>query len=234
MQKYSVSTIKQAQKLRSLGKTYTEINQEFHKHISKSTLSFWFKHIKLPSDYKQKIKELNIKNLDNARLSAVISNKRKREAMFDQFKVINVPIAKKIQDINTSKIALSMLCLGEASKYNPKTRAGFYLGSSNPKIILLFINLLKKCFDIRIEKIRCTVQCRADQNAISLENYWQKITQIPKNLFYKTRIDPRTQGKPTKKADYKGVLRIDYLDRKIQLELESLADLVYNEVCLKN
>jgi hypothetical protein len=62
-----------------------------------------------------------------------------------------------------------------------------------------------------------------------LEKFWQKITGIPKNLFYKTRIDPRTIGKPTLKIDYKGVLRVDYLDSMPHHDLESLADLVYNQ-----
>ena len=125
-----------------------------------------------------------------------------------------------------------MLCLGEASKYNPKTSANFYLGSSNPKIILLFLQFLKYCFDFKLEKIRCTIQCRADQDIKTLENYWQNTTGIPQYLFYKSRIDPRTKGKPTKKSNYMGVLRVDYFDRKIQFELESLADLIYNEVCV--
>ncbi|MBI4079144.1 MAG: hypothetical protein HY429_02505 [Candidatus Levybacteria bacterium] len=81
-----------------------------------------------------------------------------------------------------------------------------------------------------MEKIRCTVQCRADQDIIVLEKFWLDVTKIPRRLFYKAQIDPRTRGKPTKKKDYKGVLRIDYFDTKVQLELESLAQLVYNEM----
>ncbi len=60
-----------------------------------------------------------------------------------------------------------------------------------------------------------------------------KITGIPKRLFYKTRIDSRTVGKPTLKKDYKGVLRVDYFDTKVQLDLESLADLIYNRLVIK-
>jgi hypothetical protein len=56
------------------------------------------------------------------------------------------------------------------------------------------------------------------------------VTKVPKKLFYKTQIDPRTIGKPTRKIGYKGVLRVDYFDTKVQLDLESLADLVYNQL----
>lgn len=97
-------------------------------------------------------------------------------------------------------------------------------------IIQLFLELLKSCFDFKLDKIRCTVQCRADQDILALEKFWMDITKIPKSLFYKARIDPRTIGKPTTNKEYRGVLRVDYFDTKVQLELESLSDLVYNHL----
>ena len=107
------------------------------------------------------------------------------------------------------------------------------MGSSDPRIIIIFLTLLKKCFSFKQAKVRCTVQCRADQNVEELERFWLDVTKIPQEQFYKAQIDPRTIGKPTKKVDYKGVLKIDYLDIKVQLELESLANLVYNQLKLE-
>ena len=124
-----------------------------------------------------------------------------------------------------------MLCLGEASKYGGGS-SSFSLGSSDPRIVVLFLRLLKKCFDFNLEKVRCTVQCRADQDIDALQNYWLKVTGVPKRLFYKPLVDPRTKGKPTKKSNYRGVLKVDYFSTRVQLELESLADLVYNQVHL--
>ncbi len=63
-----------------------------------------------------------------------------------------------------------------------------------------------------------------------LEKYWMNVTKVPKRLFYKSRIDPRTIGKPTRKKEYKGVLKIDYFDSKVQHDLESLENLMYNFV----
>lgn len=89
---------------------------------------------------------------------------------------------------------------------------------------------MSQCFDIEPEKYRCTVQCRADQDTQKLEDFWQKITRIPKTQFYPPLIDPRTIGKPTKKPSYKGVLNVYYLNTTVQLELETLYDLVYNQL----
>lgn len=228
MQRYSQSIIDRVRNLRSRGKTYGEIRTLINLEVPKSTLSEWCKRTKLPKDYLERISKLNVQNLDKGRKIALEINKIKKEEFFQSLTRLNSPIAKRIIDKEIAKIALAMICLGEASKYNPHNRTSFYIGSSDPRIIVLFLELLKYCFNFDLKKVRCTVQCRADQNTKLLENFWMKVTKIPKRLFYKARIDPRTIGKPTRKSSYKGVLKIDYFDCKVQHDLESLSDLVYN------
>lgn len=231
MRRYNEALIQEAIKLRSEGQTYTEIRHALNFKIPKGTFHSWFKNIVLPKDYYSKIAKLNRDHLKQARLIAAEVNKVKRQEFLSNLDKINLTIAGSIHDPKTAKIALAMLCLGEASKYKSKTTA-FSLGNSDPRIIIIFISLLKFCFDFKLEKVRCTVQCRADQDVESLEKYWMGVTKIPKTLFYKAQIDPRTIGKPTKNKDYKGVLRINYLDTKVQLELESLSELIYNKLQL--
>lgn len=227
--KYSYELVSNIRKFRSQGMTYGEIVGKLGIKIPKSTLSDLVQGVTLPSDYEEKISKLNTTNLDRGRKKAVIINQIKRKKFLDGLIKINQPIAEKIKDKNIAKIALAMLCLGEASKYS-SGGGRFCLGSSDPRIIIILLEFLKACFIFDMKKLRATVQCRADQNPIKLKEYWQKITRIPSNLFYKPLIDPRTKGKPTKKINYKGVLRIDYFDTKMQLELESLADLIYNNL----
>lgn len=226
---YPANIIQEAIQLRSVGKTYGEIRLLLKRHIPKSTLSDWCKNVILPKDYAERISALNFNNLNKARLIAKEINKIKREEFFKEINEANIPIAETMQNPETARIALAMLCLGEARKYSFKG-GPFSLGSSDPRIITLFLELLKKCFNFKLEKVRCTVQCRADQNIETLERFWLNVTKIPKKLFYKARIDPRTIGKPTKKKDYMGVLNVYYFDTKVQLELESLAQLIYNFV----
>ena len=228
--RYPKQLIDTIRRLRSEGKTYGEIQQSIHIRIPKSSLSWQCKNVILPKNYQERINMLNTTSLTKGRMIGAEINRLKRERFFQLIQKINTPIAKRVRDVSIGKIAIAMLCLGEASKYNPKTRRAFSLGNSDPRIIIIFLQLLKKCFPFHIEKLRATVQCRADQDAITLKNFWQKTTRIPEHLFYKPLIDPRTKGKPTKKANYHGVLRIDYFDTKVQLELESLSDLIYNEL----
>lgn len=229
MPRHSKDLINKIRKLRSVGKTYGEIRQIVKLPIPKSTLSDMCKRVKLPKEYEKRIAQLSLQNLSKAQRIARGMNKIKREEFFKKLEKLNIPIAERISDKGIAKIALAMLCLGEASKYNPKGSHLFSLGNSDSRIIILFLKLLEYCFDFNQEKIRCTVQCRADQDTKELEKYWRKTTKIPSRLFYKTRIDPRTIGKPTRKKEYKGVLKIDYFDSRVQHDLESLADLMYNK-----
>lgn len=215
--------------LRAKGNTYAEINKTLGIDLAKSTLHWMCRTTPLPPNYLEKITALNIKNLGIARATSLAVRSAKKEELLKNIFKINSPIAKLSQNTKIAKIILSILCLGEASK---STRGSvFSLGNTDPKVLHLFLDLMKICFsDFNPKKIRCTIQCRADQNIKQLERFWQVTLNIPKSNFYKTRIDSRTIGKPTLRKHYKGVLKIDYLDTKKQLELESLADLLYNQV----
>ena len=133
---YHLPFIRKAKKLRSTGKTYKEINNILKTNLPKSTLSSWCRDIPLPESYDKKMGLLLKKNLEKAREKALVVNREKRVKYLKSLKLSNLKIAKKIRDKNTAKIALAILCLGEASKYS-KTNRSFTLGSSDKRIILL-------------------------------------------------------------------------------------------------
>lgn len=220
---------KLAVNLRQKGLTYKEIQDQIGK-IPKSTLSYWLRHIQTPTSYTQKIKLLNLKALKKGRLASIETKKKQKQELENLLTKNNLPLSKTINNTQIAKIALAILCLGEASKYNPKTRNSFYLGSSDHRIITIFLELLKKCYPFDPKKVRCTIQCRADQDTTKLTNFWHKTTNIPITQFYKPRIDPRTIGKSTKNPHYKGVLRVDYFDSKVRHDLENLTNLIYNNL----
>jgi len=116
-----------------------------------------------------------------------------------------------------------MLYLVEGSK---NQRGSLMFGNSDPLVIRLFLNLLRRCYDVDENKFRCTLQCKADQNIKRLEKFWSKITDIPLSQFYKARIDPRTIGKPSRKLDYKGVCRIDYFSGDVFMELKQIVNVI--------
>ena len=213
---------KRAIELRRLGKSYGEINNFLNAKIPKSTLSHWFRNIYLSEKQKNRINLLTLDRINTARVKAIAVNKAKRNNYLKHIreKVVHLPIFLNNKDV--AKTALGMLYLGEGSKTR---RGALMFGNSSPDIIKLFLKLLRNCYDIDESKFRCTVQFRADQNPKILEEYWSYITKISKSHFYKTSVDMRTVGKPSRKPEYKGVCRIDYFSADIYNELIILCDL---------
>lgn len=209
-------------KLRKQGKTYSEIKKILKKEIPKSTLSNWCNSIPLSKSQKLRIKKIADKNIQIGRIKALVTNKLKRENYLKSVDKRIEGISNIIKNKNVKKIIASILYLGEGSK----NRGFLVLGNSNPDIIKLFLYLLRNNYLIDESKFRCTIQCRADQNTLKLENFWSKITQIPLRQFYKTRIDLRTLGKPSKKIDYKGVCRIEYFSADLFIELTKIGELI--------
>lgn len=213
-----------ARKLRALGKTYSEIIKILKIKVPKSTISNWCGNVKLPPWYQSKIDELNKKNFSKAQKMAWVSNRIKRERFLKELLANNKHVVKKLNDKDVLKMLLSILYLGEGSKW--KSHSGLVLGSSDPDIILLYIRLLSLCYGIKIENLKCRISYRADQNINYLQKYWSRITSIPLNNFYKTIPDSRTVGKPTRKKDYKGVCVINCSGTHIQLELEAIPKII--------
>lgn len=211
--------------LRKQGKTYTEIKNELGLDIPKSTISCWCSDIALQGEYREKIRNLNLSALDRARKAAIEVKRAIRIKEIEAICEDNIHLLEKIKDKDVAKIALAMLYWGEGSK-NRKVGAMMF-GNSDPMMVSAFLFLLRNVYRVDESKFRCTLQCRADQDIKGLEKFWSNVTKVPLGQFYKARIDPRTIGKPSKKPNYKGVIRIDYFSAKVFAELLEIPRILY-------
>lgn len=211
--------------LRKSGKTYGEIIKIIGHNIPKSTLSDWCKNIYLTSKQKSVIDKKVIENCKKGMAVARIVNKEKREKYLKTIIERNKYLFSILDNKDVAKVVLATLYLGEGSK-NIK-RGSLCFGNSDPFVIDMFLNLIRKCYKIDEKKFRCTILCRADQDCIKLEKFWHQITNIPKAQFYKSRIDSRTIGKPSKNLNYKGVCRIDYFSADIFLDLMQIPKTIH-------
>lgn len=211
-------------RLRRAGKTYSEILKILKVSVPKGTLSCWSSRIIIP--------EQSLKLLETARKHALVkaqkvsleTRRKKHQDFLQLLKLKNKYLLRKINK-DVSKLMLSILYLGEGSKYS--ARSGLALGSSDPGIIQLFIKLLKECYGKNADQLRCWLAYRADQNLNVLKKFWSNISDIPIKQFYDTKPDPRSIGKKTLKSDYKGVCVVSCLkSTKIQLELETISRLI--------
>jgi hypothetical protein len=208
---------------RKRGRTYGEIQKLIGEKIPKSTLSCWCKDILLIPEYKIRIEKTMRKNIKRGQAIALIVTREKRKKYLKSVDDRISHLEKVSQNKDVAKISLAMLYLGEGSKAK---KSSLMFGNSDPKIINLFLHLMRSCYNIDENKFRCTLQCRADQDIKKLERFWSSVTNIPLNKFYTARIDARSIGKKSKKPDYKGVCRIDYFSADLAIELKKVADLI--------
>lgn len=207
--------------MRSEGNSYREICSLLNLNLPKSTLATWCKGVPLPDHYIARsvlFRERNLTLMRQAAEAARIARQNARTLAFNNDNLRLFTLCAN--DIDVQKTIISILHLAEGSK---TTRGSLTFGNSDPSVVALFVNLLRKCYKIDESKFRCTVQCRADQNMSELEAFWSETTRIPLNQFYQSRIDKRSVGKPTLKTGYKGVCKINYLSSVVDLELKHIA-----------
>ncbi len=160
-------------------------------------------------------------------MAALRTLKEKREKHLLNIRNGVAHLPQVLENFNVQKITLATLYMGEGGKTR---RSSLMFGNSDPLLIRMFLELLRHCYKIEETKFRCTVQCRADQDTRQLERFWAQTTGIPFTQFYKTRIDPRTIGKPSRKLDYKGVCRIEYFSADLYNELKIIASVLTENV----
>lgn len=218
----------QAIKLRCQGKMYSEIQTILNVTIPKSTLATWCKGIRLNPEQNKRIQEIVLQQLFASRKLSVERGARKRLEFIEkiQSKYENLPTF--LPEPNTQRIALAILYAAEGTKN--ERRGVVTLGNSSKEIIRLYLYLLRQSFSLDEKRFRCTVQCRADQNTEKLQKHWSEITRIPESQFYKPQVDPRSIGKPSKKLDYLGVCRIDYLSASLLKEIMQIVHLIDGKI----
>ncbi len=215
-----------AQRLRVEGRSYGEIQNILGARIPKSTLSDWCVGIALPEKDKKRLQTKNYVNLRKGRERVLRELREKKKDFVRELENTNKTLLKKV-DRDTAKMLLAVLYLGEGAK----REGSLMLGSSDPGIIILFLNLLNTCYGITRDRVKCRVSYRVDQSIGELTKYWAEITGVIAKSFYKTIPDARTVKSATKKVDYKGVCVVYISDSaKVHKELEVVANLLMGKV----
>ena len=168
--------------------------------IPRSTLSGWFKEVKLTHKQKHTLENHKLRSLaKNRKLAAEWHRQQKRIRLAEAKKQANHIMSKiNLKDESVIELALAMLYLGEGAKTQ-----GTSMGNSDPLILKFFIACLTELYEIDLSKIKCELHLRNDQNPNELKNYWSRELKIPiKNI--RAYFDKRTIGSKTY-STYKGV-----------------------------
>ena len=188
-----------------------------------ATVQGWVKSVRLSREAKERIRRRIVEGGKAGRAKAVVVNRQKVEVWKQRIRRESLNLVQRIPlDSSLGKLFCGLLYICEGSRYPSSRVLGF--GNSDPRLIRLFLHLLRHYFRIEERKFRCQIPHRCDQSWDSLAHYWSQVTGIPKRQFYKTKPDLRTIGRPTRRKDYQGVCFIQYLDTTLQLTLQSMGE----------
>ena len=183
----------EAEKLRRKGLSIRTIENRLG--IPRSTLSGWFKEIKLSKTNQERLNKKWLNSLVKARKKAVSwhNNQKQERLRYAEDEARHVLEALTINNSATLELALAILYFGEGSKKNCETA----IGSSDPLMLKFFVTLLKNNYHVDIKKIRCELGLRADQDPEKMKRFWARELRLPLSNFKQVNFDKRTQGSKT-------------------------------------
>lgn len=213
-----------ALKLRLAGESYGEIRKSLG--VSKSTLSLWFKNLQLPSSAQKILKKKDIAT----RQQLLEFNRRRTEIITSENQKIRQKALDEINSIskNTLKLIGAALYWTEGYKFE-KQKGTQYIcfSNSDPCMIALFLQFLRKIIQIPEEKFRVAIHIYPDTNEKSSIKFWSQVTNIPQERFRITRqVSRASQGKrPFNSLPY-GTLRLLVSGRQNCFQIQGWIDVL--------
>lgn len=221
---YSTHTKRLADEWRSAGKTYTEIKKRFG--IPKSTLSVWFgkKYAGIFTREKQ------LKHLAATRPFATAAVKRRIE---NQNRLITEKVMSDIKtfpwgDIGLQKSILASLYWAEGAK--SEKMSGLMLANTDPKMIRLFVTLLRKCYSIDEKRFRIRLHVHYYHPVRKTRAFWSEVAKVPLSQFNKVYLKKRSVTKRFRK-NFMGICFLKYSDSNIRKELLAIAEQLHLNYC---
>jgi len=143
----------------------------------------------------------------------IINNERKRKELKES-EISVVPSFRKI-GINQAKLLAGLLYGCEGSKY--PAQSGVAFSNSEPNLVLTFVKLLRKSFELDESKFSAHLQIHTNHRYEDLRRFWADLLKIPESCFIKPTVREPKGGKH--RDNYIGTCTIRYRDYRIQLKL---------------
>ena len=202
----------EAIKLRKSGHSYREISVLLK--ITKSTAYEWLKDISLGKKARQRIEQLK----NTGRNRANTTRHLKKMIIIEECKIWAQNVIKSTKlTPSLAEIYCSLLYWAEGGKF---TTNRLEFTNSDPKMIKIFLKLLRIGFSINEDKLRVNMHLHEYHDENNQKIFWSKITNIPFEKFNKSYLKPHT--KKTIRENYQGCVRICYHSGEIAKKIQAL------------
>lgn len=152
------------------------------------------------------------------------SNRLSYEARPASFSVL--PISSEAD----RALVLAGTMLYWAEGYKTRKASGMDFANSDPDMIDVFMQFLRRRYVLDTDRIICSVYAYADQDLDKLIKFWVRKTGVPKERFkhHYIRRDFKADGR---KLSY-GVLHIKYNDKKLLRDILNLIESYRSRYCV--
>jgi len=222
MKRWPEQVKKEARLLRKEGLSYGELTRRLG--VPKSTLHSWIHNLKRPEYITNEQKR---KHLESVRLLAITAIKQKREKRLNEIKqriireVDKYPLKRK----DYLKSMLAMLYWAEGTK----ARGTLAFANTDPSLVLLFLTLLRKCYEIDENKLRVRLHLHYYHKVSRVKGFWSKLLNIPESKFGKIYFKPRSKTKRFR-HNFMGVCFIKYYSEDLRFEILERARLLADRI----
>ncbi len=190
--------------LRKEGWSYQRLVKELG--VPRATLSDWFGKEKWSQDIKN---SLNKRNLEVSKIRMIRLDEIRGENLEQMYAEARREAAEDFERLKHHPLFVAgiMIYWGEGDKVS---KHGFRVTNSDPLLIKIFLEFLRKiCLDDE-KRIRAWVLIYPDLNAESCENYWAKQLGLSRKNFTKSIM---IQGRHKSRRVNNGICTLSYSSR---------------------
>ncbi|MFH1457614.1 MAG: hypothetical protein ABIG31_00360 [Candidatus Omnitrophota bacterium] len=216
---------KKATDLRKQGLTFTEILKEIP--VSKASLSYWLKDIKLTDE---QLARISYKN-DKIKRNFIGFNELRKIYSEDSKRNIVSNAIQEIDAISTRELKLIGIALYWAEGYKAGACSGAEFTNTDPAMIKLMMRWFREICGVQENRFRIRIQIHDAGNIEKARRYWLEITGIDYGQFTKAYVktSPTSKRKVGDLAPY-GICSIRISDinliTKIKGWIEGLGAIV--------
>ena len=212
---YSKETKSKAINLREQGKSLLEIANTLS--IAKSTCSLWLSNTKNKGLYGTMTKQEWMKFIQKKSVIAlhkrtVIRQQNRESEAMEKIKSLQVSIEVK-------RSILATLYWTEGSK----GVGVLNFANTDPRLCLIFITLLRNCYEIDETKFRIRLHLHNYHNEQQLKIYWSELLKVPTSQFNQTIWKKEPNSGKRYRQNYHGICFVKYNSVDLQKRIMAYA-----------
>ncbi len=209
----------QARRLRGLGHSMNEIAKMLR--VSKGSVSLWVRDVIINSDQKQQL-------ASNSQSRISIERRRTSRVLNEDYKRNLVKNLAKNQILHVSTRELWLIGTALYWAEGGKTQRMVRFSNGDPDMIKIMIRYFLLVCDVPKDRLRGYIHIHDHLDVEAAEKYWQEISGIPKEHFYKTYR--KRDGKSKRKTLPHGVLDIYIQDARLFMKIQGWIEGMFDTI----